>query len=91
MKAASSAQTLRKLSSSAASSVNTFTSTTGPASTAIWRSIGQRTFDEAMELQAPWINNLSEGLSIKDIATVDRVVKTLRTMLEDQDEVDERA
>ena len=47
---------------------------------------GRRAFDEAMELQAPWINALSDGLSIKDIATVHRVVKTLRTKLEDQDE-----
>jgi len=47
---------------------------------------GRRAFDEAMELQAPWINNLSDGLSIKDIATVHRVVKTLRAKLEDQDE-----
>ena len=47
---------------------------------------GRRAFDEAMELQAPWINALSDGLSIKDIATVHRVVKTLRAKLEDQDE-----
>jgi DNA-binding MarR family transcriptional regulator len=47
---------------------------------------GRRTFDEAMELQAPWINELSDGLSIKDIATVHRVVKTLRAKLEDQSE-----
>jgi DNA-binding MarR family transcriptional regulator len=47
---------------------------------------GKRAFDEAMELQAPWINNLSDGLSVKDIATVDRVVKALRAKLEEQDE-----
>ena len=47
---------------------------------------GRRTFDEAMELQAPWINELSDGLSIKDIATVHRVIKTLRAKLEDQNE-----
>jgi DNA-binding MarR family transcriptional regulator len=52
---------------------------------------GKRAFDEAMELQAPWINNLSDGLSVKDIATVDRVVKALRAKLEEQDEPEVRA
>src|SRR5687768_5114404 len=33
---------------------------------------GKRTFDAAMELQAPWINDLSDGLSIKDLETVQR-------------------
>ena len=47
---------------------------------------GRRIFDEAMELQAPWINELSEGLAIKDVATVHRVVKMLRARLEDQNE-----
>src|SRR5579883_3412992 len=51
---------------------------------------GRRTFDEAMELQAPWINELSDGLSVKDIATVDRVVKALRAKLEARDEVETR-
>src|ERR1700752_691436 len=30
---------------------------------------GKRVFDEAMELQAPWINDLADGLTVKDIAT----------------------
>jgi DNA-binding MarR family transcriptional regulator len=47
---------------------------------------GQRAFDEAMDLQAPWVNNLSDGLSVKDIATVDRVVKAMRARLQYQDE-----
>lgn len=33
---------------------------------------GQRAFEAAMELQAPWINDLSEGLSVKDIRIVHR-------------------
>src|SRR6516165_8162835 len=33
---------------------------------------GKQTFDAAMRLQAPWINGLSEGLSVKDIQTVHR-------------------
>jgi len=52
---------------------------------------GKRAFDEAMELQTPWINNLSDGLQVKDIATVDRVVKALRAKLEEQDDPEERA
>jgi DNA-binding MarR family transcriptional regulator len=51
---------------------------------------GKRAFDDAMELQAPWINNLSDGLSVKDIATVDRVVKALRAKLEELDEPEVR-
>ena len=46
---------------------------------------GKHAFDEAMELQAPWINDLSDGLSVKDIATVDRVVKALRAKLEEDE------
>ena len=43
---------------------------------------GQRTFEAAMELQAPWINDLSEGLSVKDIRIVHRVITALRDKLE---------
>src|SRR5215468_9261514 len=27
---------------------------------------GRRTFEAAMDLQAPWVNNLSDGLPVKD-------------------------
>ena len=47
---------------------------------------GKRTFDAAMELQAPWVNGLSDGLSVKDLDTVHRVVATLRQKLEGNDE-----
>ncbi|QOZ24083.1 MarR family winged helix-turn-helix transcriptional regulator [Bradyrhizobium sp. CCBAU 51753] len=43
---------------------------------------GQRAFEAAMELQAPWINDLSEGLSVKDIRIVHRVITALRDKLE---------
>jgi DNA-binding MarR family transcriptional regulator len=52
---------------------------------------GRRAFEAAMELQAPWVNDLSEGLSVKDIATVHRVVTALRKKLEGDDELEERA
>src|SRR6266702_268395 len=43
---------------------------------------GIQTFDAAMRLQAPWINSLSDGLLVKDIETVHRVVTALRDKLE---------
>jgi|SRR5579872_1060883 len=49
---------------------------------------GQRTFEAAMELQAPWINDLSDRLSVKDIRTVHRVVRNLRDKLEGNSDVE---
>jgi DNA-binding MarR family transcriptional regulator len=43
---------------------------------------GKQTFDAAMRLQAPWINDLSEGLSPKDIQTFQGVITALRQKLE---------
>ena len=43
---------------------------------------GQQTFDAAMRLQAPWINGLSEGLTVKDLQTVHQVIAALRRKLE---------
>jgi DNA-binding MarR family transcriptional regulator len=43
---------------------------------------GKRTFGDAMRLQAPWINHLSEGLLVKDIQTVQRVIMALRKNLD---------
>jgi len=51
---------------------------------------GRRTFEAAMELQGPWVNDLSDGLSVKDIETVHRVVTALRKKLEGDDELEER-
>jgi DNA-binding MarR family transcriptional regulator len=51
---------------------------------------GKRCFEAAMELQAPWVNGLSDGLSVKEIETVHRVVTALRKKLEDKDEAGER-
>ncbi len=51
---------------------------------------GRRTFEAAMELQAPWVNGLSDGLSVKEIETVHRVVTALRKKLGGGDEPDER-
>ncbi len=46
---------------------------------------GKQAFDAAMRLQAPWINRLSEGFSIKDIQTMQRVIIALRKKLESND------
>jgi len=43
---------------------------------------GKQAFDAAMRLQAPWINKLADGLSIKDLQTVQRLIMTLRKRLE---------
>jgi DNA-binding MarR family transcriptional regulator len=51
---------------------------------------GKQAFDAAMRLQAPWINNLSEGLAPKDIKTMHRVILALRQKLE-ANQVEERA
>ena len=42
---------------------------------------GKETFDAAMRLQAPWINSLTEALTVKDLQTVHRVVVALREKL----------
>ncbi len=46
---------------------------------------GKRTFQAAMDLQGPWINSLSDGLLVKDLETVQRVVTALRKKLEGND------
>lgn len=43
---------------------------------------GKETFDAAMRLQASWINGLTEGLTVKDLQTVHRVIVALREKLE---------
>jgi DNA-binding MarR family transcriptional regulator len=42
---------------------------------------GRRIFDAAMRLQAPWVNDLANGLSVKDIEAVHRVITALRQKL----------
>lgn len=52
---------------------------------------GKQAFEAAMRLQAPWVNGLSDGLFVKDIETVHRVIRALRKKLETNDEPEERA
>jgi DNA-binding MarR family transcriptional regulator len=49
---------------------------------------GKQTFQAAMRLQAPWINSLSEGASVKDIKTMHRLVLALRRKLEGNESED---
>jgi len=43
---------------------------------------GRQAFGAAMRLQAPWVNGLSEGLSVKDVETTHRVMLALRDKLD---------
>jgi DNA-binding MarR family transcriptional regulator len=52
---------------------------------------GRQTFDAAMRLQTPWINNLGDGLLVKDIKTVHHVITALRRKLEGNDESEEQS
>jgi DNA-binding MarR family transcriptional regulator len=43
---------------------------------------GRSTYEAAMRLQVPWVNSLADGLPVKDMETVRRVVAALRQKLE---------
>jgi DNA-binding MarR family transcriptional regulator len=43
---------------------------------------GKQAFDDAMRLQVPWINELSDGLSVTDLETTHRVMAALCGKLE---------
>ncbi len=47
---------------------------------------GRRALEAAMTLQAPWVNDLADGLGVEDIATVHKVILRLRAKLETADE-----
>ncbi len=44
---------------------------------------GQKLFEEAIALQIPWVNDLSEGLSPNDIATTQEVIGLLKARLQE--------
>ena len=46
---------------------------------------GKQTFDEAMRLQAPWVNSLSDGVLTRDLRTFHRVIVVLRQKLENNE------
>lgn len=43
---------------------------------------GRQVYDAAGRLQIPWVNGLSDGLSVKEIGTAHRVIGALRDRLE---------
>jgi DNA-binding MarR family transcriptional regulator len=51
---------------------------------------GQQTFDSAMSLQAPWINELSKGLQVSDLRVTHGVLTALRQNLEEEGEAEGR-
>lgn len=52
---------------------------------------GRTAYDAAMRLQAPWINNLADGLSVEDINTMHGVITALRKKLEGNDDAEEQS
>lgn len=51
--------------------------------------MGRQAFDNAMRLQAPWINELSEGLRVNDIETAHYIMTSLCKRLEGDWEMEE--
>ena len=43
---------------------------------------GRQVYDAAARLQVPWVNGVSDGLSVKEIETAHRVIGALRDRLE---------
>jgi DNA-binding MarR family transcriptional regulator len=52
---------------------------------------GQETYDSAIRLYDPKVNDLANGLPVDDIETAHRVLLTLRKKLEGEDDVDEQS
>ena len=52
---------------------------------------GRQTFEAAMRLQVPWVNDVSDGFSLKDIEAAHRFVTALRKRLEGNNEPEEQA
>ncbi|MGD9828259.1 MAG: MarR family winged helix-turn-helix transcriptional regulator [Hyphomicrobiaceae bacterium] len=50
---------------------------------------GKHTFKSAMNLQAPWVNALADGVTVKELETVHRVILALRGKLEGDDAAEE--
>src|ERR1043166_7574912 len=46
---------------------------------------GRKAYEAAMSLQVPWVNSLADGLTVKDMETLRRIVVALRQKLEASD------
>jgi DNA-binding MarR family transcriptional regulator len=49
---------------------------------------GREAFEVAMNLQTPWVNHLTEGLTVDEIGSVRRIVAALQERLEQGQETD---
>ena len=56
------------------------------ASLVVLTDAGRKAFDLAMNLEAPWMDRLTEGLAVKDIEAMQRVLKLLRQRLDETNE-----
>ena len=52
---------------------------------------GKKAFDDAMRLQAPWMNKLTDGLRVADIEVAHKVITTLRRRLESGGDAGDKA
>ena len=52
---------------------------------------GRQALNAAARLQVPWVNDLSEGLLVKDIKIFHQVITALRRKLEGNDETEEQS
>jgi DNA-binding MarR family transcriptional regulator len=52
---------------------------------------GEQAYEAAMRLQAPWVNELSQGLRVEDVETTHSVMRALRSRLEANGAAEESA
>ena len=50
---------------------------------------GRQAFEAAMRLQAPWVNRLSDSVSVNEIKTLQRVIMKMQANLDDMAGADE--
>jgi len=52
---------------------------------------GRQVYADAMALQAPWINSLSDGIAVGDLKTMQTIMASLRQKLEQDTEDEEQS
>ena len=51
---------------------------------------GRRAFSEAMQMQAPWISRIADGITVKELEAVRRVINALKENLEAEESLSRR-
>jgi DNA-binding MarR family transcriptional regulator len=51
---------------------------------------GRRAFSEAMQMQAPWISRIADGITVKELEAVRRVINMLKENLEAEESLSRR-